>query len=96
MLTLMVIQQNVYHNNNMKIKFTDMKKCFSLLAILFFALLIFASCKKCSQCVAKDKVTNNQVNSSDEFCGSKKEITEKEDAYKDAWGTIYDVQCSSK
>jgi hypothetical protein len=81
---------------NIKIKLSDMKKCFSLLAVLFIVLLIFASCKKCSQCVAKDKVTHNQVNSSDEFCGSNKAVTEKESAYKDAWGSIYDVQCSTK
>ena len=81
---------------NMKIKLSDMKKYISLLAVLFITLLIFGSCKKCSQCTAKDKVTHNQVNSSDEFCGSSKAVSEKETAYKDAWSTIYDVQCSTK
>jgi hypothetical protein len=73
-----------------------MKKYLSLLAVLVIVLLIFSSCKKCSQCRAKDKVTHNQVTSSDEFCGGKKARTDKENDYKAAWGTIYDVECTTK
>jgi|GEM_PF-2388007 len=73
-----------------------MKKYILITFLLISTCFAASSCKKCSQCVAKDKTTHSQVNSSDEFCGSKKDITAKEDDYKAAWSTIYDVECSNK
>lgn len=73
-----------------------MKKSTKMLVLvaLFAAGLSFTSCKKCSECVAKQSGT--QVATSGEFCGSKKDVEETEDAFKSVWGSGYDVTCTRK
>lgn len=71
-----------------------MKKVTVVLASLaVLGCLSFTSCKKCSTCVAKDKSTGTQLATSGEFCGTKAEVEDTEDAFKSTWGLIGDVTC---
>lgn len=69
--------------------------------IVFFVLgltligLSFASCKKCSECVAKDKTTGVVVHSQ-EYCARRASLKVLENSFINTWGSSYDATCSSK
>lgn len=58
-----------------------------------FCLAGITSCKQCSTCTAKDKTTAVEVTHSD-FCGTSKEVSNNEDAFKNQYGTDNDVVCT--
>ncbi len=57
--------------------------------------LSFASCKKCIECVAKDKTTG-EIEYSQEYCGRRASLKVWETSFINTWGGSYDATCTSK
>jgi len=59
--------------------------------VLISAIVFLASCKKCVECEVRLKESQTVVGTVDEFCGTKKQIEEKEDALSSDY---YCVSCA--
>ena len=57
--------------------------------------LSFASCRKCIECVAKDKTTGEVVHSQ-EYCGRRAPLKVYENSFENTWGSSYNATCTSK
>ena len=57
--------------------------------------LSFTSCRKCSECVAKDKTTGVVVHSQ-EYCGRRAALKTLENSFINTWGSTYDATCTAK